>query len=289
MPHGSPHGLFIGLTTLDLIYRADQPPTANQKIVALDYTVAAGGPATNAAATFAYLGGQATLLSALGQHAMTQLIRADLTQCGVSLADLAPTQPDSPPVSSIIVSAATGDRAVIGINASRRQATVADIPPEVQRDSFLETVDVVLLDGHQIEVGAAIAQLAKAQGIPTVLDGGSWKPGLEKVLPHIDYAICSANFQPPQPVPVVEYLTHYGIAHIAITHGHQPIQYWSPDHTGEIPIPPIVAIDTLGAGDIFHGAFCYALRQRHFVDALRYAAQVAGRSCQSFGTRNWMQ
>ena len=45
-------GLFVGLVTLDVVYLTDHPPTRNQKIVASDYTVAAGGPATNAAVAF---------------------------------------------------------------------------------------------------------------------------------------------------------------------------------------------------------------------------------------------
>lgn len=59
------HGLFVGLVTLDLIYLADAPPNANQKIVAQETTIAAGGPATNAAIAFQHLGNSATLISTL--------------------------------------------------------------------------------------------------------------------------------------------------------------------------------------------------------------------------------
>jgi sugar/nucleoside kinase (ribokinase family) len=54
-------GLFIGMVTLDLVYLSSKLPGNNQKVVASDYTVAAGGPATNAAVTFSYLGNQATI------------------------------------------------------------------------------------------------------------------------------------------------------------------------------------------------------------------------------------
>jgi sugar/nucleoside kinase (ribokinase family) len=284
-------GLFVGLTTLDFIYRATHPPTANQKIVALDYVMAAGGPATNAAVAFGHAGGNATVLTALGQHPMAQLIRADLTEYQVSIADLTPDSTVPPPVSSIIVTAATGDRAVVCLNAVKQQVESADIPVKSWAAVTAAAIDVVLIDGHQIEIGLAIAQQARAQGIPTVLDGGSWKPGLEQILPFIDYAICSANFQPPAGSnPVVHtYLAELGIPHIAITHGHQPIQYWQAGQAGVIAVPEICPVDTLGAGDIFHGAFCAAILQEDFVTALTAAAQTASRSCQSFGTRQWMQ
>lgn len=280
-------GLFVGLVTLDLIYRTAQLPDRNQKLVASDYLVAAGGPATNAAVAFSHLGHPATVLGVVGSHPITHLILTDLQQCGVTVCDLAAAQVEPPPVSSILVTEATGDRAVISINAVKTQASVNSLPNNV-----LENIGIILIDGHQIEVGRAIAQQAKAQGIPIVLDGGSWKPGLEMILPWLDYAICSANFQPPgchSEAEVFHYLINQGIAQIAITHGEQPIQYHDRGQSGTIAVPSIPAVDTLGAGDIFHGAFCHYLLQTSFVEALTQAAEVAAHSCQYFGTRAWRE
>ncbi len=279
-------GLFVGLTTLDLIYLVEAPPAPNQKIVAIADTTAAGGPATNAAVAFRHLGGEAHLLSAIGGHAITHLVRSDLHQCQVNVVDLAPERTTSPPVSSILVTQATGDRAVTSINAVKAQIPVAAIPADI-----LSGVDVVLIDGHQMAAGAAIAQLAQPQKIPVVIDGGSWKPGFETVLPRVDYAICSSNFYPPHcqtPEQVVAYLADFGITRIAITRGEQPIAYWQGSDRGHLPVPVIQAIDTLGAGDVFHGAFCYFILQMDFPAALAAAAQVAAQACQSFGTRQWL-
>jgi sugar/nucleoside kinase (ribokinase family) len=277
------NGLFIGLVTLDLIYLADSPPQNNQKIVAIDYSVAAGGPATNAAVTFSYLGNQATVLGVVGSHPTGQLIRGDLATYQVAIADLQPTIDLAPPVSSIIVTQATGQRAVVSINAVKTQATSASIPANI-----LENVAIVLIDGHQMAVGYS---MAKAQNIPVVIDGGSWKPGFEEILPFVDYAICSANFHPPNcqtSQQVFAYLSKFNIPHIAITHGEQPIQYWSCNQTGILDVPKIQAVDTLGAGDIFHGGFCHYILKESFTDALAMAADIAANSCQFFGTRRWM-
>jgi sugar/nucleoside kinase (ribokinase family) len=225
-------GLFVGLMTLDLIYLADAPPVANQKIVAQETTIAAGGPATNAAIAFQSLGNSATILGALGQHPMTQIIRADLEQYEVSIVDLDPNRIDFPPVSSIVVTKATGDRSVVSINAVKSQIQTDVIPVDV-----LDSIDVILIDGHQMPVGAAIAQAAKQQGIPVVIDGGSWKPGLETVLPWIDYAICSANFRPPDDQDVFEFLKSFGIKAIAITHGNQAIEAEMEGDRFQITVP----------------------------------------------------
>lgn len=280
-------GLFVGMLTLDLVYLTAEFPSTNQKIASADYTVSAGGPATNAAVTFSYLGNEAIVLAVAGNHPINGLIRSDLDNYKVAIADLDPTRSLPPPVSSIIVTQKTGDRAVISINATKAQVGSSRIPGNILQD-----VDIVLIDGHQIFVGEAIAQQAKTKNIPIVIDGGSWKPGFENILPKVDYAICSDNFYPPgcdNSEQVFSYLSKIGIPHIAITRGEKPILYSSQTAAGEIEIPQINPIDTLGAGDIFHGAFCHYILQTNFPNALTAAAKIASHSCQYFGTRRWME
>ncbi len=284
------NGLFVGLVTLDLIYLAESPPKNNQKLVAEDYIVAAGGPVTNAAVTFSCLGNKAAVSGVVGCHPMTQLIKSDLANYQVEIIDHYPTIENPPPVSSIIVTKTTGERAVISINAVKTQVDSQAILPDLQ------DIDIVLIDGHQMELGCAIAQKAKAENIPVVIDGGSWKPGFDKLLPFVDYAICSANFYPPNcqnSQEVFAYLNQMGIPHIAITHGEKPIQYLSENSSQNqikiLNVPKIQPADTLGAGDIFHGAFCHYVLQGTFTTALEKAAKIAALSCESFGTRRWME
>ncbi|WRH65299.1 MAG: sugar kinase [Planktothrix sp. GU0601_MAG3] len=281
-------GLFVGLITLDLIYSVNQYPQENQKIVASNYTVAAGGPATNAAVTFNSLGNQSMLLGGLGTHDLTQLIRKDLEQYSVNIIDLDPNRLDAPPVSSIIVNNVTGDRTVISINATKSQ-----IYNYSNLSQYLDDIDIILIDGHQIPLSQSLIQQAKIKQIPVILDGGSWKPGLEDLLPDIQYAICSHNFYPPHcqtSEDVFAYLQGINIPNIAITQGEKSIQYISlKAGNGSIPIPRIQAVDTLGAGDIFHGAFCHFILSENFPTALAKSAQIASESCLHFGTRKWIE
>lgn len=280
------NGLFVGLTTLDIIYLTDHFPHQNEKIVALDQTIAAGGPATNAAITFQYFNHQATVLSMIGSHPISRLICAELEGCSISVFDLEPFYQKPPPASSIIVNKLTGERAVISINATKTQAKVDKLSLEILQD-----IDIILIDGHQMAAGEFIAHKAQERGIPVVIDGGSWKPGFERILPYVDYAICSANFYPPNCVTqgeVFAYLKQFSIPHIAITQGEKPIQYWTKQKSGKINVNHIEAVDTLGAGDVFHGAFCHFILTHDFVDALTKSSLVAAVACQSFGTRQWM-
>ena len=161
------------------------------------------------------------------------------------------------------------------------------MPPQI-----LQNIDIILIDGHQMEISQAIAQQAKSNHIPVVIDGGSWKTGFERILPLVDYAICSANFYPPNchnQQDLFTFLSEAGIVHIAISEGEKPIQYLSQGHRGKLEVTSIKPIDTLGAGDIFHGAFCHYILQQDFISALVAASKIATLSCQSFGTRQWMQ
>ena len=279
-------GLFVGLITLDLVYLTATYPDKNQKVVASNYAVTAGGPATNAAVTFSYFNNQTILLGGLGNHPITYLIKADLEKHNVRIQDLDKIRSEPPPVSSIITTQDTGDRAVISINATKSQ-----ISKELIDSQIIHDVDIVLIDGHQMVASLGIAQFAKSKNIPIVIDGGSWKTGFEEILPVVDYAICSANFYPPNcesEEEVFAYLASQNIPHIAITQGEKSIKYFSDGKFGNVEVPKVNAVDTLGAGDIFHGAFCHYIFNGEFTEALTNAANIAAHSCQYFGTRQWM-
>ncbi|MCL2939049.1 MAG: sugar kinase [Trichodesmium sp. MAG_R02] len=279
-------GLFVGLITLDLVYLTATYPDKNQKVVASNYAVTAGGPATNAAVTFSYFNNQTILLGGLGNHPITYLIKADLEKHNVRIQDLDKIRSEPPPVSSIITTQDTGDRAVISINATKSQ-----ISKELIDSQIIHDVDIVLIDGHQMVASLEIAQFAKSKNIPIVIDGGSWKTGFEEILPVVDYAICSANFYPPNcesEEEVFAYLASQNIPHIAITQGEKSIKYFSDGKFGNVEVPKVNAVDTLGAGDIFHGAFCHYIFNGEFTEALTNAANIAAHSCQYFGTRQWM-
>ena len=281
-------GIFVGLITLDCIYQTRKALAPNEKQVAEAFLLAAGGPATNAAIAFQALGGRAILVGALGQHPLSTIVRDDLARHQIDLIDLTPNSMTPPPFSSIVVNVKTGDRAVISRNAADRP-----IPDTVPGTNVLASADCLLIDGHQMVIGQVLAQQAQSRPFHIIIDAGSWKTGFEDVLSLADVVIASAAFSPPHWGPekaAIAYLQSLQVSQVAITRGGYPILYKTHSDIGTVSVPRIHPVDTLGAGDIFHGAFSYHYACSHnFVAALKQAASVAALACQSFGTRQWLQ
>ncbi len=278
-----PRGLFVGLSVLDILYRMEAPPKPNSKNVVRERGIFAGGPAANAAVTFAALGGDARLVTAIGRHAVGGLIRDDLETHGVRVDDRIPEFDDVPSVASVMISP-NGDRLAASTAANGLPAPSLDF--EVGEGS----PDVLLVDGHLLEMCIGAARRAREAKIPVVADCGSWKPGFERLLGYVDIAICAEDFLPPgaaSPANVFELLRNWGVGRRAITRGEKPVLV---DGGPAVRVPKVQAVDTLGAGDVFHGAFCYSLGAgvESFEDQLSAAGKVAALACESFGTRAWI-
>lgn len=270
-------GCFVGLCAVDLFYVVDHFPGPNQKIKALRQDLMAGGPAANAAVTFSYLGGEARLITSLGEHPLASVAREDLKRNRIEIHDLAEDRAGLPAISSVCVHQSSGERSVVSANAPAQPAALSEFSSEL-----LSGVRVLLVDGHHMAVCIAAAEAAQARRIPVVLDGGSWKDGMADLLALVDIAICSEDFLPRPDAKTA--------SKVAITRGEKPILWFAGESSGEIAVKKIQAIDTTGAGDIFHGAFCWEFaRGSSFAQALEFAAGVASESCLHYGTRAWMR
>jgi len=280
-------GTFVGLSTVDVIYGVREGPTRNQKVAARSQLILVGGPATNAAVTFAHLGGSATVVSSVGHHPLSHTIKDEFRQFDIAHLDLTPESDEAPPISSVWVDD-EGNRSVVSANTAGRLISPVRIDP-----AALDNVSVLMVDGHAMQACQLWARAAKSAGVPVVLDAGSWKPGTDLLLGSVDIAICSADFLPPgcsTGEDVTSYLLAAGVAKFAITRGTNPIRFVSDTGTGTVDVPQIAAVDTAGAGDIFHGAFCFFYANgRGFEGALKAAAIIASESCCYPGTRQWMK
>ncbi|MFF0493177.1 PfkB family carbohydrate kinase [Nocardia sp. NPDC004068] len=280
--------VFAGLATLDIAYAVDRYPAEDSKTRARDQFLGAGGPAANAAVAYAFLSGRApTLVTALGKHPLAQLIRHDLDEFGVAPSDLTPDGTHRPPISSIVVATEAATRTIVSRDGSGISPTLDADPSPTLADA-----EILLLDGHYPAVALEFARAARRSGVPVVLDAGRWRDEHAALLPLTDIAICSASFAPPGLAPegLFDHLLELGVGQVAVTRGGESIRYATPADRGEIAIARGPMVDTLGAGDILHGAFChFRTAGSDFPEALRRAAEVASASCRYLGTREWMR
>lgn len=309
-----------GLSTLDVTQVVDRLPDPDEKVVADGLDVTFGGPAANAAAVAAGLGVPTTLVTVLGTGPLADVARAGLAEAGVDVVDLLPDAEGVLPVSTVLVTRATGERAVVSVNGGR----VAALPrPDAD---VLTGTGALLVDGHHASAGIALASAARAAGVPVLLDGGSWKPTTPDVLAVVDLAVLSADFATPGPgaegaltadarTPgagpaavaagtgepslvdaLLDEVAAHGPAFVARSAGAGPVRVrrsapGGPERSWLQPpaVAPGALVDTLGAGDVLHGAMAAALaRGAGPLAALAQGVEAATRSVQHPGARGWL-
>lgn len=277
--------LFIGLTTIDIQYFVDHFPKTNVKIKTAPPDILVGGPATNAAVAFAKLNGGTFLASASGQNSFSEYISNDFNATNISHFDLIKEQKANPVIASVVTSG-NGERNIFTHNPEK-------IKSNFSAKALFEKVnpELILLDGFYPEFSIECAQLAKQKNIRVVLDCGSWKPQYDSLFEFTDVAICSNDFYPPScktSQQVFQYLIDKKISKIAISRGEKDVLFFNETY-GEITVNKTKTIDTMGAGDFLHGAFCfYYLNLCKFEEAVQKAAEFASFSCKFKGTRDWL-
>jgi sugar/nucleoside kinase (ribokinase family) len=279
--------LFVGLNTIDLQFLVNRFPKSNTKTKALKNEICVGGPATNAAIACAFLGSETILVSPVGKHEFSGFIKNEISTCGLQFMDPIEGKDTEPVFASIITSAVNGDRTVFSYHPEINSINIDKL--KFKYNNY----KLALFDGFYAEMALPLASEFRKRDIVTVFDGGSWKEGTEQILKYMDIAICSNDFQVPEgekAEDVFACLHSLGVKDAAITRGGDSILCSHKAGQEEIGIERIDAIDTLGAGDIFHGAFCHFFAGGHsFTNSLQRASIIAGESCRWFGTREWMR
>ena len=281
-------GLFVGLCTKDILYYTDDIPAHNHKSKTEDFATYIGGPAANAAITYAVLGGDATLATCLGDSTESRAMIEELNGYGVKVLNY--SEYDTVPNTACIVVSSDGKRTILS----------GQHKFEVNREYDLSGYDYALFDCNQQEISLDIlSAFGMAKEKTVVLDAGSWKLNMEKFLERADIVIASEDFKDEAGNTIFE--MECNAAHKAITRGERPILYGETKlgqddgltlrDKKELPVEPVDAVDTLGAGDIFHGAFCYGYFEKGYSceEALKFAGKVASESVKYRGPREWMK
>lgn len=274
----------VGHASYDLIFVVPHHPAPDEKTFAEEFLACGGGPAANAAATVARLGFRSAFVGYLGEDVYGAAHFEELRNQGVDIGQVI-RGGDATPLSVILVKP-DGQRSLVNYKGRTRHLEAA----EVDRDVLVASAGAVLFDGHEPLISLPLAEHARRRGVPTVLDAGSLHAGTRDLLGWVDHLVASEKFAmqwlgTDDPDAALDRLAEIAPS-VVITLGEQGLIWRRGSERGSVPAPPIVATDTTGAGDVFHGAFALGIAESWaWHDVLRYASAAGGLCCTRLGAR----
>lgn len=272
--------LCVGHASYDLIFSVSRQPDADEKIVADSLLSCGGGPAANAAVCITKLGLTSAFAGYLGRDLYGDQHLHELDAYGVNTQLV--MRGDAPTPLSAIWVKPDGKRCLINYKGDT-QALSADALKLTEIPA-----KVVLFDGHEPLISLPLAEKARQANIPTVLDAGSVHEGTLALMNRVDYLVCSEKFANQYAGDKRNALSRLAVLApvVVITLGERGLIWQRGNQQGAQSAYPLTALDTTGAGDAFHGAFCAALAAgMEWQALLRYASAAGALCCLQMGAR----
>jgi sulfofructose kinase len=275
----------LGLSALDQIWRVPEFFSGgSQKIRSVEYSTIGGGMAATAAVTVARLGGAAAFWGRGGEDAAGREMRDALSERGVDVSQFRLFPDGQSSVSGILVDS-SGERQIV--NFRGRFPEPADWLPVGE----VGTASAVLADPRWLAGAVALFKAARAKAVPTILDAEVADPdAFETLLPLTDHAIFSepalSGFAGSADDAALAGIAKFGCGVAAVTRGADGVMWIENNMTHRHPAYAVDAIDTTGAGDVFHGAYALAIGARlQAADAMSFASAAAALKCTRPGGR----
>jgi sulfofructose kinase len=279
----------VGHAALDRIFTVEHWPECSAKIAASAYEETGGGMMANAAVSISRLGGAAVFCGPTGDDAIAATIRAHLQAEGVDVTHLRGFPGMTSSHSAVLVDA-RGERLVVGYRGSALQAPADWLP----RENVL-SASAVLADVRWPQGAEAALSAARRARVPAILDGESAPPEvLEKLCTVADHVVFSerglAELAGLDVEGGLRRALEAGVRISAVTRGEAGV-FWleagAPHELHHCPAFEVAAIDTLAAGDVFHGAYALSIAEGAAVaEAMRFASAAAAIKCTRPGGRS---
>ena len=273
--------LVIGVAVVDFVFALDQLPDRAMKYRAKTAEIVGGGCGASAAVAIARLGGNAILGARLGDDVIGDLILRDLESEGVDLSWMQITKGAASSFSSVYVDQ-SGERQIVNLRGSGL----------IESTDWIDNAprsDVVLADTRWSEGAIRALELAQRWNVPGVVDAEA--PMDEEVLrlaSHVAFSrdgllsFSSAKDLQSALTDADRRLPGW----VCVTDGQNGTYHIENGTISQVPAFRVIIKDTLGAGDVWHGAFTLALADgQNEPEAMRYANAAAAMKCASFGGR----
>jgi sulfofructose kinase len=277
--------LCIGISVLDYVFQVDAMPVRAQKYRSHDMATVGGGIAANAAVAVARQGGDARLITRLGDDALASTILGEISAEGVDVS-LSRRFPGVTSQLSCILVDRAGERMIVSYADPAMPDGVEWLPATLPAG-----VDAVLGDTRWEAGSLHVMRLARMAGKPAIMDIDR-KPANSALIDSCTHAALSAQaaFEMTGLSDVRSALADLASRHtgwLAVTDGENGVWWRGDGDIQHTPAFPVDVRDTLGAGDVWHGAFALGLAEGMAEGrAVRYASAVAALKCTRFGGRS---
>lgn len=279
----------VGLNSIDLVAVVEHYPASNSKQRLESYSKRPGGQMATAAAVCARLGWRARYIGAFGSDDLAVMGRQSLTAEGVDVSAAWDVPNATSQFAVIIVDASTGERTVLWNRHPGLKMRAAQIDTAAATSGR-----ILLVDCHETPAATQAARVARAAGIPTVVDVEKVRDGIHDLLGHIDCILAAQAFpealtgigDPGRALAAIA--AEYHAPLVAVTLGEEGSLALCGGREIRTPAFRVTCVDSTGAGDAFHGGFvagCLRNPDADLEDVLTYANAVAALNCRALGAR----
>jgi sulfofructose kinase len=275
----------VGLNATDTLISLPHFPAPGSKVAFSSASVLPGGQVATVVVACQRWGLRTRYVGKLGEDDAAALHRREFQRAGVETRIVVAPGAASP--QSIILVDPEGERTVL----NRRDERLTLRPDELRRE-WIVNARVLHLDGYDTQAAILAATWARQAGVLVVADLDELYPGIEALLPLLDFIIVSRDF-PERLTGTADLDTALRRIHAryhprlaAATLGSDGVLAWDGRQEHAIPAYRVHAADTTGAGDIFHAGFIYGLLQGWPLDRqLRFGCAAAALNCTAMGAR----
>ncbi|MGA8029980.1 MAG: PfkB family carbohydrate kinase [Bryobacteraceae bacterium] len=279
--------LGVGLNATDTLLLVQEFPPHGGKVAFERELLSPGGQVATAVVACAKLGLRAKYVGTIGDDSRGNIQRQSLEGTGVDTGGLIVREGCPNQTAYIVIDEHTGERTVFWQRSECLRLAVSDI-----RREDITAARLLHIDGYDIEAAAYAASVAREHRIPVSLDVDTVYSGFESVLKHVDYLVAGSGWPSKwtgeaDPFLALDALQReYGMSIAAMTLGDSGAIALQNGRWTYSAAFDVCCADTTGAGDVFHGAFCYAmLKAMPMYQALEFANAAAAINCTAIGAR----
>lgn len=274
----------LGQCSLDYITVLNGFPVEDAKKEVLDFVVQGGGPVATALVALSRLGVKTSFIGRVSDDRAGFEIGKGLREEGVGTKGLLVKKGGKSQSAFIVVNSKNASRTILWQRPTVPPLTTAEVDPCLFKDA-----GILLLDGLMMEASVRAAAIASKMGIPVMLDAGRVRPGMLKLAAMCDYVVCSEEFASGMKMGVedaLERLSRGRARAVTITLGKMGSHTWHEGRVFRQKAFSVKAVDTTGAGDVFHGAYAYGVLQGwEMKKIVEFASAVAAMKCTKPGGR----